>query len=106
LFAQCRKCAVPPTSVPRPTCPQWKCVPEAKQENERRQPGHSKFDEASASLPKTPASGDIALQDPAVGGNGGMNEIKPEWRSVAIHKLIAERAYELWEIGESRMDAN
>ena len=33
----------------------------------------------------------------AAKGNVGMNEINPATRSAAIQKLIAERAYELWE---------
>ena len=33
----------------------------------------------------------------AAKGNVGMNEINPMMRSAAIQKLIAERAYELWE---------
>jgi hypothetical protein len=42
-------------------------------------------------------SNDIALKDLAVGGNGGMKVMRPECRSAAIHKLIEERAYKLWE---------
>ena len=33
----------------------------------------------------------------AAKGSVGMNEINPMMRSAAIQKLIAERAYELWE---------
>ena len=33
----------------------------------------------------------------AAKGNVGMNEITPATRTAAIQKLIAERAYELWE---------